>query len=138
MAILKLRPKKGKKAPKEKHISEILEEKWVGTRSEIFALIQAKEAEIRKKTNQERSRAERIIEDAKGEAAAIKRKATLEDIGRDVYDRIIASAREEAEKLERSTAEEVERVKKEGERNLPKAVDFIVESVILASPADRE
>lgn len=130
MALLRLRSKKEKKAPKEKHISEVLEEKWVGTCSEIFALIQAKEAEIRKKTSQERARAERIIEDAKGEAAAIKRKATLEDIGRDVYDRIISSAREEAEKIEKSTAEEVEKVKRQGEENLSRAVDFIVESVL--------
>ncbi len=135
MAILKLRPRKEKEAPKGKHISEILEEKWVGARSEIFALIQAKEAEIRKKTNEERARAERIIEDAKGEAAAIKRKAALEDIGRDVYDRIINSAREEVERIEKSTAEEVERVKQQGEKNLSAAVDFIVECVISAAPS---
>ncbi len=113
-----------------KHLTEQLEEKYVGSTTEIFSRISAKESEIRAKVNAERTRAERLIEDAKGEAAAIKRKATLEEIGSDTYQKIIAAAREEVAELEKSTAREVEEVQKSGEKNLRIAVDFIVESVI--------
>jgi hypothetical protein len=127
----KVRKKERKKRKKEeKHFSRQLEEKWVGTRTEVFARIQAKEAEIRKKTQEERLKADRIIEDAKGEAAAIKRKATLEEIGKEEYERIIEAARKEAEEIEKSTAREVAAVEKEGGGNLEKAVEFIVHAVL--------
>ncbi|MBC7231146.1 MAG: hypothetical protein H5T74_12245 [Actinobacteria bacterium] len=124
----------GKKAGK--HLTDQLEEKYIGTSTEVFSRISAKESEIRSKVSAERARAERLLEDAKGEAAALKRKATLEDIGRDAYDRIIAEARAEIENIERSTAEEIARVEKTGSANLEKAVALIVNAVLKAGEPD--
>ncbi len=128
---------KREKAKKEKirgkedrHISDQLEEKFVGARTEVFSRISAKEIEIRSKTNSERERADRLIEDAKGQAAAAKRKATLEEIGKDVYAKMIAAAREEVGEIENATAKEIAEVERIGEKNLEKAVDFIVNAVI--------
>lgn len=115
---------------KRKQIAEQLEEKFVGSKTEVFPRITAKEAEIRAKVNAERTKAERLIEDAKGEAAAIKRKAALEEIGKDTYQKIIAAAQEEVAAIEKSTAREISAVEELGEKNLSRAVEFIVEAVI--------
>jgi hypothetical protein len=114
----------------EKHISDQLEEKFVGARTEVFSRISAKEVEIRTKTSSERTKADRLIEDAKGQAAAIKRKATLEEIGKDVHAKIIAAAHEEVGEIENATAKEITEVERIGEKNLDRAVDFIVNAVI--------
>jgi hypothetical protein len=112
-----------------KHLSDQLEEKFIGARTEVFSRITAKEAEIRSKTSAERAKADRLIEDAKGQAAAVKRKATLEEIGKDVHNKIISEAQAEVGEIEASTAREVAAVEKAGERNLEQAVDFIIRSV---------
>ncbi|MGQ9476083.1 MAG: hypothetical protein ACUVRX_06170 [Actinomycetota bacterium] len=132
MAGAKRKSKEKARGGKRKHrqIAEQLEEKFVGSRTEAFSRISAKEAEIRAKVNAERARAERLIEDAKGEAAAIKRKATLEELGQDTYQKIIAAAQEEVKAIEESTAREISAVERRGEENLSRAVEFIIEAVI--------
>ena len=120
----------------EKHISDQLEEKFVGARTEVFSRISAKEVEIRNKTSNERTKSDRLIEDAKGQAAAIKRKATLEEIGKDVHAKIIAAAHEEVGETENATAKEIAEVERIGEKNLEDAVDFIVMSVIGSDRVD--
>ena len=124
------KPKARQRKKEEKHLSDQLEERFVGAKTEVFSRISAKEADIRSKTSSERAKADRLIEDSKGEAAAIKRKATMEEIGRDVYAEIIAAAQEEVGEVEASTVKEIAAVEKTGERNLEKAVDFIVQAVI--------
>jgi hypothetical protein len=121
--------KEARKRKEERHVSDQLEEKFIGARTEVFSRITAKEAEIRSKTSSERAKADRLIEDAKGQAGAIKRKATLEEIGKDVHARIIADATAEVGEIEVSTAKEIESVKQDGENNLKPAVDFIVKAV---------
>jgi hypothetical protein len=129
----KEKPRKTDRVRKEeKHLSDQLEEKFVGTRTEVFSRISAKEVEIRTKTSAERTKADRLIEDSKGQAAALKRKAILEEIGKDVHARIVAAAHEEVGEIEKSTAGEIVEVEKTGTNNLEKAVDFIVEAALTA------
>lgn len=125
----KVRKEKAGRKKETKHLSDQLEEKFIGARTEVFSRISAKEAEIRSKTSSERAKADRLIEDAKGQAAALKRKATLEEIGKDAYAKIIAAAHEEVSEIESATAKEVAEVEKTGTRNLEQAVDFIVQEV---------
>ncbi len=117
-----------------KHISDQLEEKFVGAKTEVFSRISAKEVEIRTKTSSERVRADRLIEDAKGQAAAVKRKATLEEIGKSTHARIIAAAAEEVGEIEKGTVKGIADVEKVGEKNLDRAADYIVEAVVTAVP----
>jgi len=119
-----------KRSKDEKHLSDQLEEKFVGARTEVFSRISAKEVEIRTKTSSERTKSDRLIEDAKGQAAALKRKATLEEIGKDVHAKIIAAAHEEVGEIENDTVKEITEVERTGEKNLDKAVDFIVKAVM--------
>jgi len=128
--------KEKRRGKEEKHISDQLEEKFVGARTEVFSRISAKEIEIRTKTSNERTKADRLIEDAKGQAAAIKRKATLEEIGKDVHAKIIAAAHEEVGEIENATAKEITEVERIGEKNLQLAVDFIVKAVSSSSLKD--
>lgn len=123
------RAKTRRKRKEGKHLSDQLEEKFIGARTEVFSRITAKEVEIRSKTSAERAKADRLIEDAKGQAAAVKRKATLEEIGKDVHNKIISKAQAEVSEIEASTAKEVAAVEKAGEHNLEQAVDFIIRSV---------
>lgn len=135
--VKKEKPKKEKdRGKEERHISDQLEEKFVGARTEVFSRISAKEIEIRTKTSNERTKADRLIEDAKGQAAAIKRKATLEEIGKDVHAKMIAAAHEEVGEIENATAKEIAEVERTGEKNLQQAVDFIVKAVISESVKD--
>ena len=135
--VKKEKPKKEKdRGKEERHISDQLEEKFVGARTEVFSRISAKEIEIRTKTSNERTKADRLIEDAKGQAAAIKRKATLEEIGKDVHAKMIAAAHEEVGEIENATAKEIAEVERTGEKNLQLAVDFIVKAVISESAKD--
>ena len=129
--VKKEKPKKEKdRGKEERHISDQLEEKFVGARTEVFSRISAKEIEIRTKTSNERTKADRLIEDAKGQAAAIKRKATLEEIGKDVHAKMIAAAHEEVGEIENDTAKQITEVERDGDKNLSTAVDFIVAAVI--------
>jgi hypothetical protein len=135
--VRKEKKEKTRKSKKEdKYLADQLEEKYVGTRTEVFSRISAKEAEIRTKTNEERAKADRLIEDAKGQAAAAKRKATLEELGKDVHAKIIADAQMEVGNIENNTAKEITNIEKTGEKNLDRAVEFIVDAVISTGHAE--
>ena len=135
--VKKEKKEKTRKSKKEdKYLADQLEEKYVGTRTEVFSRISAKEAEIRTKTNEERAKADRLIEDAKGQAAAAKRKATLEELGKDVHAKIIADAQMEVGNIENNTAKEITSIEKTGEKNLDRAVEFIVDAVISTGHAE--
>ncbi len=131
--------KAGKRAGKEKkpkkkpQLSKQLEDKWVGSRSEAFTRIVAKETEIRSKTGEEKRKSERMIEDAKGKAATIKREALMEEVGREEYQQEIEGARQEVERIRLDSEREAERVREEGMKNLDKALDFILGSITAAA-----
>lgn len=119
------------KAKKKKDIiDDQLEQKFVGGRSEVFTRINSKESEIKKRLNEERRKDDRLIEDSRGKAGEIKRKAILEDIGNDLYEKEIEKARMEAGKIEQSSTAEIERIKKAAEKNMTKAKDMIINAVI--------
>jgi hypothetical protein len=114
---------------KKQQLSAQLEDKWVGSRSEAFTRIVAKETEIRSKTGEEKRKSERMIEDAKGKAATIRREALMKEIGMDEYRQEIDNAKKEIEEIKIAAEKEAERVKEEGLKNLDKALDFIIGSI---------
>ncbi len=116
--------------PKKKQLTEQFEERWVGSRTEVFSRILAKESEIRAKTIDEKKKADRMIEDAKGKAGEIKRTAIMGEVGKDFYESEIAKAKDEAKEIKSSVDAEVEKIKTSGTANIDKAVDFIVGSVL--------
>ncbi len=118
-----------KQEKKNPQLSKQLEDKWVGSRSEAFTRIVAKETEIRSKTGEEKRKSERMIEDAKGKAATIKREALMEEVGREEYQQEIERARKEIEEIKLASEQESERVREEGMKNLDKALAFIVGSI---------
>jgi hypothetical protein len=128
--------KKEKKPDKNKQqFSQQLEEKWVGSRSGAFTRIVAKETEIRSKTGEEKRKSERMIEDAKGKAATIRREALMEEVGREEYRQEIDQARKEVEDIGIAAEKESGRVREEGLKNLDKALEFIIGSVTTSTAA---
>ncbi len=127
--------KKQEKKPdkKKQPMSGQLEDKWVGSRSEAFTRIVAKENEIRSKTNDERRKSERMVEDAKGKAATIRREALMEEIGKEEYKREIEKARKETEEIKINAEKEAAMVREEGIKNIDKALDFIITAVTTTS-----
>jgi hypothetical protein len=122
--------KKDKKQEKKNpQLATQLENKWVGSRSEAFTRIVAKETEIRSKTGEEKRKSERMIEDAKGKAATIKREALMEEVGREEYKQEIERARKEIEEIKLASEQEAERVRGEGIKNLDSALGFILGSI---------
>lgn len=129
--------KKEKKPDKKKQpLSGQLEDKWVGSRSEAFTRIVAKETEIRSKTGEEKRKSERMIEDAKGKAATIRREALMEEIGKEEYKQEIEQARKEVEEIKLTSEKEAERVREEGLKNLDKALGFIIGSISTSTVTD--
>jgi Vacuolar (H+)-ATPase G subunit len=128
--------KKEKKPEKIKQqLSKQLEDKWVGSRSEVFTRIVAKETELRSKTGEEKRKSERMIEDAKGKAATIRREALMEELGMEDYRQEIEQAKKDVEEIKLAAAKESEKVKQEGQKNLDKALAFIVGSLTTSSLA---
>ena len=130
----KQRARKGKQ---RKNISAQLEEKWVGSRDEVLTRIVAKENEIRAKTSEERRKAERMIEDAKGKAASIRREALEEEVGQEEYNAVMERAQLQVEEFRKEADREIERIRSSGLKNLDEAVRFIVSNVCLLDRADR-
>lgn len=129
--------KKEKKQDKKKpQLARQLEDKWVGSRSEAFTRIVAKETEIRSKTGEEKRKSERMIEDAKGKAATIKREALMEEVGREDYRQEIERTKKDIEDIKLSSEKEAEGVREEGMKNLDKALEFIVKSITTSTPID--
>jgi vacuolar-type H+-ATPase subunit H len=117
-------------ATEKKQLSKQLEEKWVGSRTEVFSRILSKESEIRTKTIEERRKADRMIEDAKGKAGEIKRLAILEEVGKDHYEKEMAEAEQEVAEIRTSVEPEVDRIKEVGAANLDSAVSFIISRIL--------
>jgi vacuolar-type H+-ATPase subunit H len=128
--------KRARKGKQKKNISAQLEEKWVGSRDEILSRIVAKENEIRAKTSEERRKSERMIEDAKGKAASIRREALEEEVGQEEYNAVMERAQLQVEEFRKEADREIERIRKSGLENLDEAVRFIVSSVCLLDGAD--
>ncbi len=114
----------------KKQLTEQLEERWVGSRTEVFSTIISKESEMRSKVAEERRKAERMVEDARGKAGETKRVAILEEVGKDLYEAEMAKAKQEAAGIADSVQAEVERIRQEGTANLDKAVRFIIDRVL--------
>jgi vacuolar-type H+-ATPase subunit H len=125
------RGKKGKK-----QISAQLEERWVGSRDETLTRIVAKESEIHNKVNQERRKAERMLEDARGKAAAIRREAVMEEIGKEEYNQVLQEAMRQVEEIRKAADVEVEKIRRKGLKNLDKAVKLVVDSVGMRREAE--
>jgi vacuolar-type H+-ATPase subunit H len=96
----------------------------------MLEMILAKEDEIKSRVGKAENEAQRMVEEAKLDAAVVKRKAVTGEVGGDLRDKEIARAREEAEKIASGISERAEQLKKQGAERIEDAVKIVIDAVL--------
>lgn len=102
----------------------------VPTAEVMLEMVILKEDEIEKRVRRARSEAERLIEDAKLDAAAIKREAQTVVVGENLREEALDKARAEAEKAEAELAAQADEVRRKGAEQIEKAVSIVMDGVL--------
>jgi vacuolar-type H+-ATPase subunit H len=89
-----------------------------------------KEDAIKDRIERAEKEAGRLIDDAKMDAAVIKRKAMAKEVGMDVREQELARASEEAEEAASVILAQADKIKSDAMGHIEKAVDIIVSKVL--------
>ena len=96
----------------------------------MLEMILTKEDEINSRVRKAENEAQRKVEEAKLDAAVIKREAVTTEVGGDIREKEVAKAREEAEKVTGEIAERAEQVRKKGMEHIEDAVKIVIDAVL--------
>jgi vacuolar-type H+-ATPase subunit H len=96
----------------------------------MLEMILAKEDEIKSRIRRAESETQRKVEEAKLDAAVIKREAVTAEVGGDLREKEIAKAREEAERVSAEIAEQAGQVRKQGQERIEDAVKIVIDAVL--------
>jgi len=96
----------------------------------MLEMILLKEDEIEKRVRQARSEAERMVEEAKLDAAAIKREAQTVVVGENLREEALEKARVEAEKAEAEAAARADEIRRKGAEQVERAVSIVMDGVV--------
>lgn len=96
----------------------------------MLEMIIAKEDEINKRLRRAEDDAQRLMEEAKLDAAALKREATSAEVGADIRDEELAKARAEAEKISADIEARAAEMKNGGMERIEEAVKIVIEGVM--------
>ncbi len=98
----------------------------------MLEMILMKEDEIKQRIRRAETEAQRMVEEAKLDAAHRKRESTSEEVGSEIRERELAKARQEADRVSREIAAEAERIRKKGMENVDEAIRIVIEGVLPA------
>lgn len=98
----------------------------------MLEMILMKEDEIKQRISRAETEAQRIVEDAKLDAAHKKREQAAEDIGSDIRDKELARAREEAERVTGEMTARAEEIRKSGMEHVDEAIRIVIDGVLPA------
>ena len=96
----------------------------------MLEMILIKEDEIKSRVRQAENEAHRKVEEAKLDAAVIKREAVTGEVGGDLREKEVAGARAEAERVARDISEQAEQVRKKGMEHIEDAVKVVINAVL--------
>jgi hypothetical protein len=96
----------------------------------MLELILMKEDEIKQRVQRAENEAQRVVEEAKLDAAHNKRESMSEDVGSDLREKEIAKARQEAEKVTREIEAEAAQIRKTGMEKVEDAIRIVIEGVL--------
>lgn len=96
----------------------------------MLEMIIAKEDEIKSRVNKAENEAQRRVEEAKLDAAVIKREAVTAEVGGDLREKEIAEARSEADRVSTEIAERAQKVREHGLEHVEDAVKIVIEAVL--------
>ncbi|MBU1669571.1 MAG: hypothetical protein KKF41_02190 [Actinobacteria bacterium] len=104
---------------------------------QMLEAILLKEEETKRKIARAETEAQRVIEEAKLDAAARKRQATGGDVGAELRDRELEKARVEAERISAEIAAQADEIRKKGLERVDEAIKTVIEVVLPPrAPAD--
>jgi len=96
----------------------------------MLEMILTKEDEINSRVRKAENEAQQKVEEAKLDAAVIKRDAVTAEAGSDLREKEIAKAREEAERVTAEITERAEQVRKKGMEHIEDAVKIVIDAVL--------
>jgi vacuolar-type H+-ATPase subunit H len=96
----------------------------------MLEMILAKEDEIKSRIRKGENEAKRKVEEAKLDAAVMKREAVTAEVGGDLREKEIAEARAEADRVSAEIAERAKQVRKKGMESIEDAVEIVIDAVL--------
>jgi vacuolar-type H+-ATPase subunit H len=102
----------------------------VSSAEAMLEMILMKEDEIKVRIQRAENEAQRLVEEAKLDAAHKKRKAVAEDIGQDLREKELSKARLEAEEINRDVQAQVDEIKKKGTDHFEDAAKVVIGGVL--------
>jgi vacuolar-type H+-ATPase subunit H len=96
----------------------------------MLEMILMKEDEIKVRIQRAENEAQRLVEEAKLDAAHKKREAVAEDIGLDLREKELERAKVEAEKVAQEVGAQVEEIRKKGKERFDDATKVVIEGVL--------
>lgn len=96
----------------------------------MLEMILMKEDEIKQRIQRAENEAQRVVEEAKLDAAHKKRESVSEDVGSDLREKELAKAREEAEKVTREIEAQAAEIRKKGMDKVEDAIRIVIEGVL--------
>jgi vacuolar-type H+-ATPase subunit H len=111
--------------------AEATEEETEASSAEaMLEMILMKEDEIKTRVQRAENEAQRLVEEAKLDAAHKKREAVSEDVGQDIREKELEKARAEAVKVTREVQAQVEEIKKKGKDRFDDAARVVITGVL--------
>lgn len=96
----------------------------------MLEMILMKEDEIKVRIQRAENESQRLVEEAKLDAAHKKREAVAEDIGLDLREKELERAKVEAEKVAQEVGAQVEEIRKKGKERFDDATKVVIEGVL--------
>ncbi len=96
----------------------------------MLEMILLKEDEIKRRIQRAENEAQRLVEEAKLDAAHRKREAISEDIGQDLREKELARAHAEAEKVTQEMSAQAESIGKKGMEHVDEAIKIVIDGVL--------
>lgn len=96
----------------------------------MLEMILRKEDETKKRLQRAENEAQRMVEEAKLDAAHKKRQAIAEDIGKELREKELARAKAEAEKVTREIDAQAEEIREKGMEHVEDAIRIVLEGVL--------
>jgi len=96
----------------------------------MLEMILMKEDEIKQRVQRAENEGQRLVEEAKLDAAQKKREAIAEDVGGDLREKELARAGVEAEKVAREIAAQADEIRTNGREHFDDAITVVIDGVL--------
>lgn len=97
---------------------------------DLLEMIITKEDELKKRVFRAEAESRRVLEEAKMDATALKRDASSAEVGKEIRERELEKAREEAERVASEIKAQAGETRKKGMEQIEQAVEIIIDRVL--------